>query len=336
MTLENSYLKLVTELLEDQYTPSENVLLSPWSVMSLLSVASDATGGKTREELLHLIGDKSIQLQRKAEDNCFRSASVVCVKPYIALKNEYLQQHREEAIRFEDLNEWVRRNTAGMIRELDPGTADACLLNAVVFESAWMEAIEEVQEMDFKNADGTATKVKMLRSTEDVYINTSEAEGFLKWYETGYKFLALLPKKAGQEGMKQFLNKHDFLSLFNQEERRYLYRVHAGIPEFTADSSTELRAFLEEQGIKRIFTNEADFSPMTTSSLQIERVVHKTHIEVDRNGTRAAGLTGGMALGCAESMKFEDREVVLNRPFVYAILDGNTNLPLFTGVMNHV
>ena len=41
-------------------------------------------------------------------------------------------------------------------------------------------------------------------------------------------------------------------------------------------------------------------------------------------------------MGCAESMKFEDREVVLDRPFVYAILDGNTNRPLFTGVMNHV
>ena len=87
MTLENSYLKLVTELLEDQYTPSENVLLSPWSVMSLLSVASDATGGKTREELLHLIGDKSIQLQRKAEDNCFRSASVVTAQSQM----EYFQ-----------------------------------------------------------------------------------------------------------------------------------------------------------------------------------------------------------------------------------------------------
>ena len=136
--------------------------------------------------------------------------------------------------------------------------------------------------------------------------------------------------------MRQFLNKLDFLNLFNQEDRKCLYRVDAGIPEFTADFSTDLRAFLEEQGAKRIFTNEADFSPMTTSSLQIERVVHKAHIEVGRNGTRAAGLTGGMALGCAESMKIEDREVVLNRPFVFAIFDGNTNLPLFTGVMNHV
>jgi serpin B len=69
----------------------------------------------------------------------------------------------------------------------------------------------------------------------------------------------------------------------------------------------------------------------------IDRVLHKTHIEVDRKGTRAAAVTAVEACGtdCAEEYN-PPVYVILDRPFIYGIIDNATGLPIFLGCMNHM
>ena len=75
----------------------------------------------------------------------------------------------------------------------------------------------------------------------------------------------------------------------------------------------------------------ADFSKMSTRRLHIGQAVQKTAIELSPTGTKAAAATGvGMEDEC------ESPSVLLNRPFVYMILDNKTNLPLFIGVMTEM
>ena len=70
--------------------------------------------------------------------------------------------------------------------------------------------------------------------------------------------------------------------------------------------------------------------------LMISEVIHKTHIELDENGTRAAAVTAIMVDNRMVMMPADTREVILDRPFVYAIVDVNTGMPVFMGVVNNL
>ena len=62
-------------------------------------------------------------------------------------------------------------------------------------------------------------------------------------------------------------------------------------------------------------------------------ILHKTHIEVDREGTKAAAATA--VVTCENAVAFDESKVItLNRPFVYAIVDNETGLPMFLGIQN--
>ena len=88
-------------------------------------------------------------------------------------------------------------------------------------------------------------------------------------------------------------------------------------------------------GIQKAFTDQADFSPVCLDPLTMTSIQHKTFIEVNRHGTRAAAVTRGeMILGCLPPE--EKKKVILDRPFVFAIVHDGTGLPVFTGIVNHL
>ena len=113
------------------------------------------------------------------------------------------------------------------------------------------------------------------------------------------------------------------------------------IPEFSNDFDIELSDTYKALGMNLPFSErDADFSEMMEavgggpSSIWIGRIIHKTHIDVDRKGTRAAAAT-------VVEMKFrnaieidETKRICLDRPFVYAIVENETGMPVFIGCQN--
>ena len=81
----------------------------------------------------------------------------------------------------------------------------------------------------------------------------------------------------------------------------------------------------------------ADFSRMATlkdGNIAISTVLQKTFIDVNETGTKAAAVTAiGVSCSTATPDEPEVREVILDRPFVYFIIDNMTLTPLFAGVM---
>ena len=114
------------------------------------------------------------------------------------------------------------------------------------------------------------------------------------------------------------------------------------LPCFTYSYDLTLNDALIEMGMPTAFTEgAADFSPMVTDpdvKLFISNVIHKTYIELDENGTKAAAVTAVEMTceSCAEPEQREIKEVILDRPFVYAIIDTNTGMPIFMGTVNSV
>ena len=115
--------------------------------------------------------------------------------------------------------------------------------------------------------------------------------------------------------------------------------VHVAMPKYSVTYTNEgMDAQLKAMGIKSAFKRNADFSKMgtyTAGNLYIGSVVHKTKVDVDEEGTKAAAVTAIVMR--ASAMPSPDvKNVTLNRPFIYAIVDNSTKLPVFIGTVNDI
>lgn len=246
----------------------------------------------------------------------------------------------------EDINSWVSSKTDGMIDQLvDRIAADdqLFLINALAFDDVWQEPYEEsdVQGDTFATEKGDEQSVRMMHSHETAYLENSLAEGFLKPYKNyNFAFVALLPKQGVQ--LADLVASLDGTSLLDMITNPVPnIEVSAGLPKFSLDYQTTLNDQLVAMGVRDAFDpNLANFSRMATlkdGNLAISAVLQKTFIDVNEAGTKAAAVTAiGEAGSTATPDEPEVREVILDRPFVYFIIDNMTLTPLFAGVLTHM
>ncbi len=357
----NQFNALTRKFLSEHFSNNEggNVIISPLSIVTLLAMAAEATDGQAKQELLKVLDGKipyevvlkaisTLQRGFTKEGNLISSNATIVNKKF---KNTINPEYREKlASEFggelfcsnnicADVDAWVKEKTRGMIEKIAPNDADemiVALLNAVAFEAKWADEYTEcdITDEEFNNADGTRSSVKMLRSTENLYIEDASFTGFIKPYEGNrYAFMALLPRKTNNEKFfRKAIAKIDFPKLF---ELAHDEMVIARIPEFQGEFRTEISDLLRKMGVKTIFSEHAEFSPLSTEWLKVESIIHKAKIEVDRNGTRAAAATGMFAFGGGISIS-KPKIITLDRPFVYAIIHNQTKLPVFAGMANHM
>ena len=346
----------------------KNILISPESVLSALAMTANGANGQTLVEMEEVLcGGMEIQSFNEymytyhnrltaTKDVTFHIANSIWLKdePELQVKEDFLQTDRNyynadvfqanfDTNTVADINQWVDANTNGMIPQLlteIPEGVELYLINALAFEGEWENSYEEKQVNEagiFTDYLGNEETVTMLRSTETQYIAGEHVTGFVKNYKGGdYAFLALLPEEGIRvEDYITSLNGEDFLALY---DNRMYQDVLVEIPEFTYDYDTELKDSLSAMGIEAAFEPRADFSNMAETSLYISRVLHKTHIQVDRAGTKAAAVTA-VEMSKTSDVEMDVTEppkVYLNRPFVYAIVDTETGLPVFLGAVNTI
>ena len=115
-------------------------------------------------------------------------------------------------------------------------------------------------------------------------------------------------------------------------------QVRLALPRFRATASFSLEPFLKSLGVAAAFDRyQADFSGITKAGeLFIGAAVHKAYIDVDEQGTEAAAATG-VAISARMALFQEPPPVVVtvDRPFLFAITDAATGLPLFLGRVAH-
>ena len=110
------------------------------------------------------------------------------------------------------------------------------------------------------------------------------------------------------------------------------------MPKFKFDYDLTMKEILSDLGIPTAFDPAgADFSGIGTSkagNIFIGDVIHKTHIDVDENGTKAAAVTAVIVKDAAAALDEEKPKYVkLDRPFVFMILDNENQLPIFIGAV---
>ena len=235
---------------------------------------------------------------------------------------------------------WVSDNTDGMIDKiLDniPDEAIMYLINAVSFDAEWENVYKEndISDGKFTNSEDKLMNVTMMHSIESIYLESDGCKGFIKQYKGGkYSFAALLP----DNDIASFIS-----SLSGEKLCRILSStescgVETKLPKFSYEYSDTLNNALSQLGMPTAFDeNNADFSGIgksTVGNISIGKVIHKTKIEVNEKGTKAgaAALVEMVDSACA----INEKQVILNRPFMYMILDNETMLPLFAGIYTGV
>ena len=178
----------------------------------------------------------------------------------------------------------------------------------------------------------------MMHSHEGTYVENEQLQGFVKPYaDYRYAFVGLLPREGVQ--LADAASALDGPALEALLQPVVNAEVNAGLPKFKLEYGTELTDVLRALGMNTAFDPElADFTPMGTDKdgpLYIGQLLHKTFLDVNEEGTRAAaatsiGLEAGASAPLGEPVVYD---VVLNRPFAYLIIDNQLGAPVFAGTM---
>ena len=240
-----------------------------------------------------------------------------------------------------DINNWVKQNTDEMIPEiLDkiPDEAIMYLVNALAFEAEWSEIYEkhQVKDGEFTKEDGTKQDVKFMYGSEGTYFEDEKATGFMKRYKGGkYAFVALLPNEG--VSVSEYIASLDGESLNALLANPQYATVRTSIPKFETEYKVEMSDILQSMGMTEAFDMyNADFEGLGTSTggnIYISRVLHKTFISVGEKGTKAGAATIVEMKDGAAAEPTEPKEVYLDRPFVYMLVDCENNIPFFIGTM---
>jgi serpin B len=110
------------------------------------------------------------------------------------------------------------------------------------------------------------------------------------------------------------------------------YQVDLRLPKFRVEAEFLLADTLRALGIALAFSADADFSGICDEPFRIDQVIHKAFIDVDEQGTEAAAATA-MVLHAAAVRRQPTRRVAVtaDRPFLFAVIEATSGLPLFLG-----
>lgn len=242
-----------------------------------------------------------------------------------------------------DINGWVDRHTDEMIPAIIdsiPDEARLYLINALCFDSPWESPYEaeDVHDAVFTCEDGTEQDVSLMVSLEDSYLQNDMFTGFVRPYaEYRFAFVGLLPREGAT--LAEAVESIDGAALCSLLQPVPDTKVAVELPRFEREYQTDLSCTIEAMGARDLFDSQrADLGGIGKDGqdpLYVSGIKHKTFIDVSEKGTRAAAATsiGIMAGSAAPTLEFELERVVLDRPFIYMIVDLETQTPLFLGTV---
>lgn len=319
----------------------EKILGADWDYVSALAADIAAqlekTGGSTKLDLANSIwtdDDKAV-----IEEEWLKT-----VKAYFGPDIYSADLPSDGALKA--INKWVNDKTNGMIPKLHDDNYDKdtimVLLNALYMKADWAHKFEgqDTYDREFTKADGSTVTVPFMNMFEayESYIKTEDAEGIMLPYDDGrLAFIALKPGSGDARGYASSLTGAKLKELIAAAKADTFVTVN--MPKFSTGYSVYLTDALKAMGMTDAFDPDlADLSGAgrgVDGPLYISYVFQRVKVDVDEEGTEAAAVTEiATAEGCALPA---DEPIVLtfDKPFVYAIVDTETGVPLFAGVMEN-
>lgn len=240
------------------------------------------------------------------------------------------------------INNWVNEKTNKLIPEIIdqiPAAAVMYLINAVYFKGSWRNQFEKANTLQkpFYLSDGTEVQALSMSQHETLaYMKGPGFEAVELPYNQGNFIMTVLLPDAGE-------TIHDIVQQLSQENwntwsKQFANRdIQLQLPKFKyAYEEKQMQPILTAMGMGVAFDPiNADFTRINQEGgLYISRVLHKTYIATDEEGTEAAAAT---VVEIRETSMGPDQTYffTINRPFIYFIQEKSSGTILFIGaVMN--
>ena len=354
-------LKLFSQIYQQKN--SENIFISPLSLTLALQMLNGGATGATHEAIASVLETPGMEqaqidytlsaLQTYLQEmdsevelaiaNSFWMNQNRSFNPDFIQRTETSYQALTREIDFSSpataapiINGWVAEETHQKIdhilepHDFDSGTV-ALLVNAIYFKSAWLSPFSEseTREHPFALADGQMKAHPLMFQTQEFayyenalfqaialpYGNISEVNLyiFLPYPEVG---LDLFLEQLNPENWNLWLKEY------------WEYKpIKLGLPRFNIEYEIELKDILTAMNMGIAFSSEADFSSITLEPFWISKIKHKTFLEVNEAGTEASAVTG------LTGTRGGPVEMIIDRPFFFAIRDDTTGILLFMGTL---
>ena len=353
-------------LFQKSVNKDTNSLVSPVSVYLALGMTANGADGNTLKQFENVLGSglsiselnrnyynvtnqlKSIKDGKLQIANSiwYRNQGLKVEKGFLQKNADYFgagafQLDFSKQSAANKINHWVKENTGGkidkMVDQIDDNTV-MYLINTLYFESDWLQGYMKYNVSSKEFHTGQEDVSTSFMSSEEHYIHDEKSTGMVKPFkDTRYAFAAILPKEGTnlQDYISGMTGK-GFLKLMSSSERE---RADCWLPKFKYEYSVNLNDPLKSLGLTDAFNGDvSDFSKMGSTAqgnLYIGNVLHKTFIEVDEAGTKAGAATSVEMATSSSMPSAEPKKVVFDRPFVYAIIDTQTKLPVFIGTVTN-
>jgi len=268
-------------------------------------------------------------------------------KPDFLQCNQQYYEAEVRNIRFMDpdalsrINGWVNEATRGRIptlvkpEDLHPDLI-MILMNAVYFKGEWQARFDPAQtrEAPFTLADGQRKPVPMMsRSGEILYLRAADFQAVSLPY-AGEQWSMLLFLPGPESSLAKFA-----ANLTPENWGRWMASLspekgELAMPRFRMEYETELKEPLTALGMGTAFSDHADFRRLVEPGrgpTYIEKVRHKTFLEVNEEGTEASAATSvHIVKRGGPSVPFK---LVIDRPFFCALRENRTGTLLFAGAV---
>jgi serine protease inhibitor len=353
--------KLFSQLVQQE--SDKNVMISPTSVAIALSMLYNGAAGNTQAAMANALELQGLTVQDLNQANAELSAALENADPQVQLEianslwgrsgfsfnPEFLQQNRTfynaeiadldfnspEAV--QRINGWVNQNTEGKITKIiDQINPDQVLflINAVYFKGNWTVPFnpDNTNERPFYLLDGSQKQHPMMSQ-----------QGNFAYYENDQFQAVSLPYGNRRLSMYVFLPRPDssltafYNNLTAETWETWIPQFSSRegslqLPKFKSEYEKTLNNALTALGMGVAFEEQADFSNLSTTPTAIDEVKHKTFIEVNEEGTEAAAVTS-IGVRMTSINLDEPFQMVVDRPFFYAIRDNQTGTVLFMGAV---
>lgn len=350
---------LTTEMAK-QPRDNPNIVISPASVagvMALIDIGADtkmrgaiwdtlgfkpALGHDARSDLAALRATITQAPKNQTDDARFDLANVVMFDPKAKPYDKALKAMRatgaevstaplSDVENIKRINRWVAEKTQNLIPAI---LADAPLppglvaVNALYFKGLWPQPFNKhfTKPQSFHMVAGD-TQVPMMHAQERYGFRRDGDFAAVEMPYRGGRFaLVVLTNTARSLPWEDFAPVTGWLNGggFSSQE------VSLSLPRFTLQASEELLEPLKALGLKHGMDSVTAFENLTMLPQEISRIVQKTFMKVDEEGTEAAAATG-VVMETTALKRHEPERLVVDRPFLFALRDRESGLILMSG-----
>lgn len=337
----SSFQSKIFQEIEKSYA-GKNFIISPLSIYYILSLTANGAKNNTLSEILSILSHQS-----KEEINNFNKSILSLVNGFqsvnfanglftkVPIKDTFVQTGNEYKAKVDllkdanQINQWCREATHEKIPQIinSIGPNDLMvLINGIYFKGDWRSPFNEenTKKDNFLNFGKQPNQVDFMKSSGIVvYFENNEVQAVtLNYMQDFMEALIILPKNESDINnyIKNFSSEKYQEIIGHQTQKK----VDLSLPKFKVDFEAEMKDYLSALGMNQAFTEKADFTDMLNGNEKafIGRVLHKTFLNVNEEGTEAGAATAMVM--CNSWVPPEPAKVMnVNHPFLFIVRNGN-------------